>query len=107
MPSSPSAAASSVANSRITGRQGGRESTSKSRTPVLQRIVGTPKPMIQYSTMSQETRRTLLTLAIGGLLVFVANASQAAATYNFTNFDGPNSGTNAGTGTNMNGIANN
>jgi hypothetical protein len=57
--------------------------------------------------MSQKTRRTLLTLAIGGLLVLVANASQAAATYNFTNFYGPNSGTNAGTGTNMNGIANN
>jgi hypothetical protein len=31
----------------------------------------------------------------------------SAGDYNFTNFNGPNAGTNAGTGTNMNGISNN
>jgi hypothetical protein len=40
-------------------------------------------------------------------LVFLSNAAQAAAIYTFTNFDGPGSGTAAGAGTNMNGIANN
>lgn len=57
--------------------------------------------------MSKPTRLTLLTLGIGGLLVFLANAAQAAAIYTFTNFDGPGSGNVAGAGTNMNGIANN
>lgn len=47
-----------------------------------------------------------ITLGLGGLLAFLANA-QAAAVYNFTNFEGPGSGSNAGAGTNMNGIANN
>jgi hypothetical protein len=46
-----------------------------------------------------------LTLGIGGLLAFLANA-QAAALYQFINFDGSGSGSNAGAGTNMNGIAN-
>jgi hypothetical protein len=46
-------------------------------------------------------------LSIAGLLAFLANACQADAIYAFTNFDGPGSGSNAGAGTNMNGIANN
>ena len=41
------------------------------------------------------------------MLVFLANAAQAAAIYTFTNFTGPGSGTAAGAGTNTNGIANN
>ena len=57
--------------------------------------------------MSKEPRLAILTLGIGTLLVFLATGAQAAATYSFTNFDGPGSGTVAGTGTNMNGIANN
>jgi hypothetical protein len=57
---------------------------------------------------------TKLALGIGGLLALLASASQAgtinivsAGGYNFVNFDGPGSGSNAGAGTNMNGIANN
>lgn len=46
-------------------------------------------------------------MGIGGLLVLCAHAAFAGALYNFTNFDGPNAGTHAATGTNMNGIANN
>jgi hypothetical protein len=57
--------------------------------------------------MSTKPRFPLLTLAIGCLAVFFANAAQAAVVYNFTNFTFPGSGTNAGAGTNMNGIANN
>jgi hypothetical protein len=57
--------------------------------------------------MSTKPRVPLLTLAIGCLAVFFANAAQAAVVYNFTNFTFPGSGTNAGAGTNMNGIANN
>lgn len=57
--------------------------------------------------MSKRAGLAFLTLGIGGLLLSLATAAQAAVTYSFTNFDGPNSGTNAGTGTNMNGIANN
>jgi len=56
--------------------------------------------------MSKRSRLTLLTLGIGGLLGFLANAAQAAP-YHFTNFDGLGSGSGAGAGTNMNGIANN
>jgi hypothetical protein len=41
------------------------------------------------------------------LLVLLASVSPAAALYNFTNFDGPGSGSAAAAGTNMNGIANN
>jgi PEP-CTERM motif len=48
-----------------------------------------------------------LALAIASLLAFLANAADAAVMYNFTNFDGPGSGSAAGAGTNMNGIANN
>jgi len=47
-----------------------------------------------------------LTLEIGCFLTFFTNVSQAGAIFNFVNFLGPGSGTNAGTGTNMNGIAN-
>lgn len=50
-------------------------------------------------------RLAKITLGIGGLLGLVANA-QAAAVYQFLNFEGPGSGTTPGTGTNMNGIAN-
>jgi len=57
--------------------------------------------------MSKRPRLAILTLGIGGLLVSLATAAQAAAIYNFTNFNGPGSGTSAGAGTNMNGIANN
>jgi hypothetical protein len=46
-------------------------------------------------------------LGVVGLLAFLANASRADVIYSFTNFDGPGSGSVAGTGTNMNGIANN
>ena len=57
--------------------------------------------------MSKRPRLAILTLGIGCLLVSLATAAQAAAIYNFTNFNGPGSGTSAGAGTNMNGIANN
>src|SRR5271165_5369120 len=67
----------------------------------------TTQPMIQFSVMSKRPRLAILTLGIGGLLVSLATAAQAAAIYNFTNFNGPGSGTSAGAGTNMNGIANN
>ncbi len=55
--------------------------------------------------MSKRPAVATLTL-IGGFLAFLPNASQAATIYNFTNFNGPGSGTAAGAGTNMNGIAN-
>lgn len=57
--------------------------------------------------MSKKSGLTKRTLEIGCWMAFLANVSQAAAIYNFTNFDGPGSSTYAGTGTNMNGIANN
>jgi hypothetical protein len=47
-----------------------------------------------------------ITFEMVGLLAFLANACHADVMYTFTNFDGPNPGTNAGSGTNMNGIAN-
>jgi len=53
-----------------------------------------------------QPRLVKLTIGAGCLLAFFANSSQAAVVYNFTNFDGPGSGMNAATGTNMNGIAN-
>lgn len=46
-----------------------------------------------------------LTMAIC-LFALFGSASEAATLYNFTNFEGPGSGTVAGAGTNMNGIAN-
>ena len=48
-----------------------------------------------------------LGLIIAVVLAFLANAADGAVVYNFTNFDGPGSGSAAGAGTNMNGIANN
>jgi hypothetical protein len=45
-------------------------------------------------------------LRIAGLLAFLANACLASSVYNFTNFEGPGSGSAAAAGTNMNGIAN-
>lgn len=57
--------------------------------------------------MSTKSKHTLLSLALGGLVVFFATAAHAAPVYIFTNFAFPGSGTNAGAGTNMNGIANN
>jgi hypothetical protein len=56
--------------------------------------------------MSEKPRLALLTLGIGSLLISLATVAQAAAMYTFTNFDVPGSGTAAGAGTNMNGIAN-
>jgi hypothetical protein len=47
-----------------------------------------------------------LLLKIACFLTFFTNVSQAGAIYNFVNFEGPGSGTNANSGTNMNGIAN-
>jgi len=58
--------------------------------------------------MSEKAGVAKLVLSIGGLLTLFASASQAdPINYSFTNFDGPGSGNNAATGTNMNGIANN
>jgi hypothetical protein len=48
-----------------------------------------------------------LTLTVVSLLALFGKVSQADVMYNFTNFEGPGSGTNAAAGTNMNGIANN
>lgn len=52
-------------------------------------------------------RLTRLTLGIGCLLILCAHCAYAGALYTFTNFNGPNAGTNPNSGTNMNGIANN
>lgn len=71
-------------------------------------------PAIPENTFANARRRDVIermrvariALGIGGLLGFLTSV-QAAALYQFVNFEGPGSGTNAGTGTNMNGIANN
>ncbi len=57
--------------------------------------------------MSHKPGLPKLSLATAGLLALLANASQGAPIYNFTNFEGSGSGSVAGAGTNMNGIANN
>jgi hypothetical protein len=61
--------------------------------------------------MSNKPTVAKTALTIGGLLILLAGASQADPilfdSYNFVNFTGPGSGNAAGTGTNMNGIANN
>ena len=56
--------------------------------------------------MRQQSGVGKLTVRIISLLFFLASAAQAAAVYNFINFEGPGSGTLPATGTNMNGIAN-
>ncbi len=53
------------------------------------------------------SREMKLSLIIAIVLAFLANAADGSVIYNFTNFGGPGSGSAAGAGTNMNGIANN
>jgi len=75
-----------------------------------EKIISDRHPYASIYGMSQNPKLAILVLGIGSLLVSLATAAQAgvmAGGYNFLNFDGPGFGTNAGAGTNMNGIANN
>src|SRR5579884_195247 len=57
--------------------------------------------------MPSNSRIVKLTVGACCSLMFLASTCRASVIYTFTNFDVPGSGSNAGAGTNMNGIANN
>ena len=67
----------------------------------------TPTPCVAGTHLCARLVATLVPLLASAVMSAPVQAAVVADGYGFTNFDFPDSGTNAGAGTNLNGIANN